>query len=154
MRTPASLFARPLGGRPLSQEAEYLEASSLSTDTNPDDEFDVDTQEVCVRQRPSGKASPQNCKVCTVGLKSKSALAGHMKSFHPESRLYCCSICDVAFNCAPDLSSHTSNLHQKKRIKCKHCMYKATSCARMHLHVRIHTGGVRCVKCNKLYPLQ
>ena len=77
-----------------------------------------------------------------------------MKSFHPESKLYCCSICDVAFNCALDLSSHTSNLHQMKRIKYKHCTYQATLCVRMSLHVRIHTGGVRCVKCNKHYPSQ
>ncbi len=78
---PASLLVRLLGGRPLSQEAEYPEASSSSTETNPDDEFNMVAQEVPMRQSPSRKASPQNCKVCTVGLKSKSALAGHMKSF-------------------------------------------------------------------------
>ena len=60
--TPASLLESPLGGRPLSQKAEYPEVSSLSTETNPDDEFDVDACEVHMRQRPSGKASPQNCR--------------------------------------------------------------------------------------------
>ncbi len=73
--------------------------------------------------KPGGKASPQLCCVCKHGMKSKTALAAHLKLFHPTVQLYSCTFCASAFNNAPDLLSHVSNSHQAKRVKCKHCNY-------------------------------
>ncbi len=86
-----------------------------------------------------------------MGVKSKGALAFHLKSFHPVSRTYHCLVCESAFNNAADLASHSWSIHSRKKVSCKHFSYKTTSKARMWTHVHTHTSGLCCKKCGQLY---
>ncbi len=98
------------------------------------------------------KVTPQLCCVCKVGVKSKAALAFHLKQCHPDSQTYQCLCCDGVYNNADDLASHFSNAHSMKNVKCKHCAYSATSAARMRIHVWKHTMGEQCKYCGHTYP--
>ena len=118
-----SLLDRPTGGQQLSAPTEYPEGDSSSTEMDPDKLLECSNVPERDHTRPGGRASPQLCCVCKVGLKSKTALASHLKLFHLAAQPYRCSHCDSAFNNAPDLSSHVSNSHQAKKVKCKHCEY-------------------------------
>ncbi len=151
---PESLKNRPKGGRPLVSLHKHKDTSSSEpTDTNPDDQLGVDEK---LKQHPknpdSGHLSPQTCLICQVKLKSKGALAFHLKHFHREHRPYHCDICMSSFNNKYDLSSHHTNVHAPKAVFCKHCDYKMTSKAQIQLHVRAHTVGIHCGVCAKSFP--
>ena len=118
-----SLLDRPTGGQPLSAPAEYPEEDSSSTEMDPDELLEYSNVLERDHARSGGRALPQLCCVCRVGLKFKTALASHLKLFHPAARPYSCPHCDSAFNNVLDLSSHVSNSHQVKKVKCKHCEY-------------------------------
>ncbi len=107
-----------------------------------------------ISQRPktSGVASPQRCMVCGVGVKSRKTLAFHLKHVHPESRPYRCMVCGSTFNNSGTLACHRSNVHQKRQVKCKSCAYTTITKARMKLHVRSHTTGIKCSHCEKCFP--
>ncbi len=78
--------------------------SGSTTDTNPDNEFVKEMIKCCSCEKLS--LSLQLCGICKVGLKSKGALAFHLKQCHPESRLYHCDSCNGAYNTRADLASH------------------------------------------------
>ncbi len=118
-----SLLDRPIGGQLLSAPAEYPEEDSSSMEMDPDELLECSDVPERDHARSGGRALPQLCCVCRVGLRSKTVLVSHLKLFHPAARPYSCPYCDSAFNNAPDLSSHISNLHQAKKVKCKHCEY-------------------------------
>ncbi len=146
----------PHGRRPLTslpEQAPMMDSSS-QTDTNIEDLFDTDNtiQHVC--ETPSGKASPQWCPVCRVGLALRTKLAAHLKLYHPDSKNYQCMDCDSAFNTANDLMCHCSNQHSVKKLKCKSCDYWAVTKVWMKLHVCKPTSGLQCDKCGKRYPNQ
>lgn len=90
--------------------------------------------------------------ICKVSIKSKLALAFHLKQFHLEWRLYCCVNCLNSFNNNNDLMSDMSNVHSTKSVHCKHCDYSTTSKAHMWLHVHLHTQGMKCPDCGRKYP--
>ncbi len=77
---------QPQGGHPLLTEKDVTSDSGSTTDTNLDNEFTTDP--VPQKKYCSSKRLPQLCPVCKVGVKSKGALAFHLKSFHPMSRTY------------------------------------------------------------------
>ncbi len=85
-------------------------------------------------------------------MKSKTALAFHLKHYHPAVHPYCCLKCMNAFNNNYDLLIHMSNVHSTHSVHCKHCDYSATLRAQMRLHVRVHTKGMQCSSCGKGYP--
>ncbi len=150
---PSTLLHQPNGGRPLVSVPEHCEASSSdTTDTNPDDQLSVDLSMKRRCKNPdSGHMSPQTCMVCHVKLKSKGALAFHLKHFHRDHRLYQCDICQNSFNNKYDLSSYHSNVHTPKVVSCKHCAYQTTSKSQMRLHVRAHMMGIWCSICLKSF---
>ena len=104
---PNALLHKPKGGRPLVSVPEHHDASSSdTTDMNPNDQLCVDLSLKKRCKNPdSGCLSPQACKVYWVKLKSKGALAFHLKHFHRDHRLYWCDICQNLFHTKYDLSS-------------------------------------------------
>ena len=103
------LLDRPTGGRLLSAPAKYPEEDLSSTKMDPDKLLECSNVPERDHARLGGRASPQLCCVCKVGLKSKTTLVSHLKLFHPAAQPYRCSHCDSVFNNAPNLSSHVSN---------------------------------------------
>ncbi len=79
----AGLLQRPVGGHPLISTRENVSDSGSTMDTNPDTEF-TKTLVPHVKGR-TWKVTPQLCCVCRVGVKSKAALAFHLKQCHPDS---------------------------------------------------------------------
>ncbi len=124
---------------------------TTSTDTDLENELVVDTVTREPHVKTSGKASLLICMVCRAGVSSKSALAFHLKQFHPERRPYHCLSCLNSFNNNNDLMSHVSNIHSMKTVYCKHCTYLSTSKAHMQLHVCLHTDGMKCSDCGRKY---
>ncbi len=90
--------------------------------------------------------------ICKVGVKSKVALAIHLKHYHPEKRPYWCVDCLNLFNNNNDLLSHRSNVHAEHTMHCKSCGYSTTLKARMCQYVYSHTRGLKCGECGKSYP--
>ncbi len=75
-----------------------------------------------------------------------------MRALHPLHKPYCCEQCGAIFNNRRELGSHQANLHRHKKVTCKHYPYSAVSKACMHLHVCVHTRGMKCSKCDKKFP--
>ncbi len=100
----------------------------------------------------SGKPRPRLCLVCEERLVSGLALERHLKSRHPLSRTYVCGSCDSSFNNSRELASYCSNMHSRQKVFCKKCMYKTVSKAKMRQHIRMHTNGLKCKKCDKHFP--
>ncbi len=100
----------------------------------------------------SGRAKPWVCLVCAEQLQSGLVLERHMHCMHPLSRPHSCCQCESSFNNLQELSSHVANQHRIHKVSCKHCEYKTVSCARMRLHVRGHTHGLKCSRCDRKFP--
>ncbi len=77
------LLQRPEGGHPLMFAKENISDSGSTTDTNLDTEY-TKTTVPCVKGR-TWKVTSQLYHVCKVGVKSKAALAFHLKQCHPDS---------------------------------------------------------------------
>ncbi len=80
---PKRLLQRPEGGHPLISTKENVSDSGSTTDTNLDIEY-TKTIVLHVKGR-TWKVTPQLCRVCRVGVKSKAALVFHLKQCHPDS---------------------------------------------------------------------
>ncbi len=131
--------------------AGYHDHNSTSSETDPDEhlnECDLST-ESRQRQKPTGKASPQQCPLCGIGVASKVTLVHHLCSIHLTTYLFPCEHCNTCFNNAADLASHVSNSHSKKKIVCYHCDYSTVNKSRMQIHVHRHTTGLKCSSCDK-----
>ncbi len=152
---PVSLTSQKSGGRPLVALQEICDnCDTTETDTDPHDLLSVDHTERLQRQKSTGKASPQHCMLCCVGLPSRKALAFYLKSIHPQFKPYRCLDCMNAFNNSNNLATHWSNTHRKKVVHCKHCTYTLQTKARMHLHMSIHTTGFKCIQCGSKFLIQ
>ncbi len=79
------------------------------------------------------------------------ALYRHLCGQHPIDRLYVCDDCSHSFNNLKELSSHHSRVHCPKKVSCTQCDYSTTMKAKMHQHIRQHTG-VPCSKCGHHFP--
>ena len=125
--------------------------SMSTTETDPDDEMAQEPVEQKQWLKSTGWASLQLCMICSVGLASKSALAFHLKTSHPERHPYCCLSCMNLFNNNNNLQMHMSNVHLSKSVHCKHCEYATMTKSCMRLHVQQHTSGLLCNKCGQKY---
>ncbi len=131
---PLSLAGKNVG-QPMVKIPEHMEKhDSSDTETDPEQELTKDSQKSPVQQN-SGRGSPQHGVVCSTGVKSKTALAFHLKQYYPAVCLYHCLECINSFNNNNDLLVHVSNVHSDCLVCCKHCNYSATSKARMRLYV-------------------
>ncbi len=157
---PPSLCVRPQGRCPLAKAMDKPEVSdstlTSSAETDPDKHIESHKPDVAggLRDRPTGKPSPQLCPVCWVGTTSKVNLVHHLRTVYPSTRLFPCSKCEIHFNNATDLTSHMSNSHSVKKFVCRHCGYSVVNRSRMHLHMRHHTGGIRYTRCDKGFPMK
>ncbi len=126
--------------------------SSMDRQTSDlDGLFAEDNVEPVSKHTPPGVALPQLCQICDVQIVSKTALVAHMKHFHPGERLYPCNLCKSRFNNEADLGCHTTNVHSTKRLHCKTCSYCVVNRSQMRAHVKCHSLGLKCKKCNKCY---
>ncbi len=141
---PLTLLEQPTGGRPLVKEPERCsEHDSLSQmNTDLDDLLVEDNTGNVALPAPSGKASPQKCQICHMGVLSCSKLVDHLKLFHPSTKTYCCDQYESAFNNASALMWHHSSIHSVKKIRCHECDYRAVSRSCIKLHVQKHTRGL------------
>ena len=106
----------------------------------------------CVSPPVMGRVIPQTCLVCGDVVSSRLVLERHMRALHLLHKPYDCKKCGAMFNNRRELGSHQANLHRCKKVTCKHCPYSAISKAHMHLHVQVHTRGMKCSKCDKKCP--
>ena len=155
-RVLLSLLKRPQGGRPLVKVAKYPgdNTTATSSETDPDEhllERDV-MPEGGQKPKPMGKASPQLCPSCGVGVASKATLVHHLRTVHPSSHLFLCVHCDTHFNNSADLASHVSNSQLEKKITSCHCNYSMVNRSRMWIHVHRHTTSLKCLSCDKRFP--
>ena len=124
---------------------------SSHSDTDPDTLLeDTPVQRQLIQN--AGVSILQVCPVCDCQAESGMALYQHLHSLHPNDKPYPCDKCGVAFNNIKEHSSHCSNIHHPKRVSCKQCDYVATSKAKMWQHIRQHTMGIACSKCDKSFP--
>ncbi len=128
-----------------------LDTDTSHTSTDPNEHMEVETG---VRNPPpiSGRAILRTCLVCDEMVHSGLALERHMKSRHPLQHPYNYLKCDGSFNNLRELSSHNVNQHTHPKVSCNHCDYCMVSHSWMRMHVRIHTRGIRCDKCQRTFP--
>ncbi len=151
---PPSLLQCECRGHPLvsAQPVVQMDDTTTSTDTDLEIKLVVDTVARRPHEKTTGKASPQICMICRVGVLSKQALAFHLKHFHLERRPYHYLSCLNSFNNNNDLMSHVSNIHSAKTVNCKYCSYSSTSKVHMRLHIHLHSNGIKYSDCGREYP--
>lgn len=127
----------------------HEDSSQVSTDGSEHME-----QEAGARVLPPlvGWVILRTCLVCGDIVSSGLVLEQHMKSLHPLHKPYDCDKCGAVFNNRWELSNHQANLHRWKKVSCKHCVYSSVSKSRMHLHVWIHTRGMKRSMCENKFP--
>ncbi len=87
------------GGRQLAAVPEYPDLPDLSDEnTNPNMLLEMENKEVQVNIPISSRAIPQECPVCEEDLPCGMALYRHLRSQHPEQKLYQCHDCEHQFN--------------------------------------------------------
>ncbi len=62
------------------------------------------------------------CKICEAEYGTECQLSAHMKSLHPEDRLYLCSEYKKAFNTHNDLNTHVLSVHRLSRLSSVNCV--------------------------------
>ena len=136
-------------GRKLMSLRNTPSNSQNSTDPNEHMEMEAGTKNP---PPVSGRAILCTCLVCDEMVHSGLALERHMRSRHPLHCPYECAKCDNAFNNLRELSSHNANQHTCHKVSCSHCDYCTVSWSWMWMHVRIHTRGIKCGKCQRTFP--
>ena len=93
------------GGRPLTAVPKYPDLPDSSDDsTDPDTLLEEDTKRVQVTMPTSSRAIRCECPVCEEDSPSRMALYRHLRSQHPDHKLYQCHDCDHCFNNLRELS--------------------------------------------------
>ena len=76
-------------------------------------------------------------------------LSAHMKTLHPEDRLYCYSECRKAFNTHNNLNTHVTSVHREKAFKCNLCPYTAVNEYKIAKHSTVHSSEkYGCTRCD------
>lgn len=91
------------------------------------------------------------CKLCGLYTVSKTVLMEHVRSQHPDVRIYECDQCDYSHYIRDRYNRH-HRYHSMNQIRCKMCEFQTIYRWNLERHMRHHIDtislGFRCNKCN------
>lgn len=91
------------------------------------------------------------CKLCGLFTVSKTVLMDHIRTQHPDVRIYKCDQCDYSHYIRDRYNRH-HRYHSMNHIRCKMCEFQTIYRWNLERHMRHHIDavsfGFRCNKCN------
>lgn len=97
------------------------------------------------------KTRLSTCRVCGLFAVSKTVLMDHIRSVHPELRIYECDQCEYSHYIRDRYNRH-HRYHSMNHIRCQMCEFQTIYRWNLERHMRHHIDtislGFRCNKCN------
>lgn len=91
------------------------------------------------------------CKLCGLYTVNKTVLMEHVRTQHPDVRIYKCDQCDYSHYIRDRYNRH-HRYHSMNQIRCKMCEFQTIYRWNLERHMRHHIDtislGFRCNKCN------
>ena len=80
-----------------------------------------------------------DCTLCPfVSGTSVNQMIKHMRTDHPDKKLFQCDSCDYKCNRKPNLKTHKAAKHDKKLFNCDHCAFRTKWGQSLSQHMRIN----------------